>query len=326
MRKTFHFIDEPSPGDAWRERFLESWPHVKRWYLEDGESARPSRAACAAALYRHMPELKSMWHHLCRLAGGGDLQCRLLSGWSPPNVFGGCSVAVTDIQGPALIRNYDFDPGATGDAIVRSRWSQRSVIGVNEGGWGLLDGMNDAGLVACLTFGGRPVCGKAFSVVLVLRYILETCATAAEAADRLRRLKTHLAQNVVVLDASGAHFTALMGPDRPTRIWETRVTTNHPEVVEWPEHAASSRTVERYDFLRARLGSPRLAGRFLDAPLYGTGYDGGLGTVYTAIYRPREGKAVFCWPHLEVEQSFSSFVPRDISVRYEPGKPATATV
>ena len=54
------------------------------------------------------------------------------------------------------------------------------MIGLSDGFWGLLDGMNDSGLVACLTFGGRPICGEAFSVILVLRYILETCRTAAD--------------------------------------------------------------------------------------------------------------------------------------------------
>ena len=47
--------------------------------------------------------------------------------------------------------------------------------------WGLLDGMNDAGLAVSLTFGGRPVLGDGFGIPLVMRYVLETCEDVAEA-------------------------------------------------------------------------------------------------------------------------------------------------
>ena len=132
-------------------------------------------------------------------------------------MFDGCSVAVVNgAGGPALIRNYDFDPRFTGSLILRSNWSGRSVIELEQGFWGLLDGINDDGLAVCLTFGWRRVHGKGISVLLVVRYILETCGTAAEARDKLLHLRTPMQQSVVVLDASGEHFTALMAPDRKT--------------------------------------------------------------------------------------------------------------
>jgi predicted choloylglycine hydrolase len=322
MRKTFRFVAEERPGRAWQERFAASWPAVKGWYLKDGLEARPTVAECERAFDQHMPELKPMWQHVCALAGGADLESRMLSCWSPPNVFDGCSVAVTDDDGPILIRNYDFDPRTTGSVIIHTNWSGRRVIGLSEAYWGLLDGMNDAGLAVCLTFGGRQICGRAFSVVLVLRYLLETCRTAGEAAQTLMRLRSALQQNVVVLDARGEHFTALMGPDRDTRIWNTSVTTNHPETVEWPEHAANVRSLKRFDYLCHHLGSPAMREQFFSPPIYNTAYTRGFGTVYTVSYRPDHGEAEFSWPGKSVRQSFQCFSPTQVSVDFVDGEAA----
>ena len=54
--------------------------------------------------------------------------------------------------------------------------------------WGLLDGMNDAGLAVSLTFGGRRALGDGFGIPLVVRYLLETCDDVAEARETLARL------------------------------------------------------------------------------------------------------------------------------------------
>ncbi len=322
-RKTFRFRAEARPGEAWAERFQAAWPSVRDWFLKEGETARPSKAACAKALARHVPELKPMWRRLCGLAGGGDLESRFLSFWAPPSIFDGCSVAVVDgPQGPSLIRNYDFDPRLTGSLILRSAWSGRAVIGVEQGFWGLLDGMNEDGLVASLTFGGRRVHGKGISVLLLVRYILETCRTAAEARDRLLRQRTPLQQSIVVLDKEGDHFTALLAPDRKARIWQTAVTTNHPERVEWPEHAERSRSVERRDLLCERLGDPDLGEAFFGPPLYGTAFHRGMSTVYLAEYRPARGEAVYRWPGREVTQSFDAFGQTELTVAYRDGQPA----
>jgi penicillin V acylase-like amidase (Ntn superfamily) len=59
---------------------------------------------------------------------------------------------------------------------------------MQEVGWGLLDGMNDAGLAVSLTFGGRSPAGPGFAVNVVLRYLLQTCQTVTEAVERLRKI------------------------------------------------------------------------------------------------------------------------------------------
>ncbi len=330
MRKNFEFLDEERPGAAWRRRFRAAWPDMRAWYLKEGEAARPSRAACAAAFDRDLAEMKPRWEALCRLADEGDLADRLLSLYAPPNVFSGCSVAVVeDDRGPLMIRNYDFDPGFTGSTVVKSRWSELSVIGLVEADWGLLDGMNDAGLAVALTFGGRKVRGEAFAVILVVRALLETCRTAAQAADKLRGLRTSLSQNIVVLDASGAHFTAIMAPDRDTRIWQTDVTTNHPEGPHWPEHTAMPGSLLRIETLRGCLAkaagdAAALEALFAQPPVYGRELGIGMSTVYTALYRPGLGEVTFRWPGRDVRQSFDDFSETRVTVEYAEG--ATARV
>ena len=54
--------------------------------------------------------------------------------------------------------------------------------------WGLLDGVNDAGLAVSLTFGGRRVLGDGFGIPIVIRYLLETCETVDRGQGRRSRV------------------------------------------------------------------------------------------------------------------------------------------
>ena len=65
--------------------------------------------------------------------------------------------------------------------------------------WGLLDGMNDAGLAVSLTYGGRRVLGHGFGIPLVLRYLLETCDNVRDASRVLKRLR----EEVLLLAGDG---------------------------------------------------------------------------------------------------------------------------
>ena len=88
-------------------------------------------------------------------------------------------------------------------------WGKHRVIGMSDCLWGLLDGMNDAGLAVSLTFGGRRVLGDGFGIPVVVRYLLETCATVAEAREALARVPVNLAHNLTLVDCSGEAATAL---------------------------------------------------------------------------------------------------------------------
>lgn len=47
----------------------------------------------------------------------------------------------------------------------------------------------------------------------------------------------------------------------------------------------------------------------LKPPIYQVNYAEGLGTVYTARYRPGDGRVTYYWPDQSWEQSFDEFAP-----------------
>lgn len=95
-----------------------------------------------------------------------------------------------------------------------------------------MDGVNDAGLALSLTFGGRRQVGDGFGVPLILRYVLQTCATADEAARVLARVPTHMSYNVTAVDAKRRYATVQMAPDRPALVTNAAVATNHQSTVQ----------------------------------------------------------------------------------------------
>jgi predicted choloylglycine hydrolase len=178
--------------------------------------------------------------------------------------------------------------------------------------WGLLDGINDAGLAVSLTFGGRPEVGEGFAIPLLVRYVLETCDTVEDARAALARIPVHAAQNLTLLDRSGAYVTAYVGPGREPEFRDIPATTNHQGKIEWPEYARAIRTEEREACVLALLDDPqttreRFADAFLEPPLYSTEHEQGFGTIYTAVYHPGEGRVEYRWPDASWEQSFDRF-------------------
>lgn len=294
-------LKEETPGPKWSGLFHEYWPDYKRWWLKEGENARPTYGESKRALQEHMPELLPLYDELCDLAGGGDLAARFLSFYCPPPYLAGCSQAIWTGAEPVLVRNYDYNPYAFDSLVLRTKWQGRDVVGTSDGLWGMVDGMNDAGLAISLTFGGRRVVGEGFGVPLILRYVLQTCETLDQARDVLARVPTHMSYNVTVLDKQRRYLTAMMAPDRPTLITHAAVATNHQENVEWVSHARFTATVERERFLLHRLTLHRdpeekFVAAFLKPPLYSTAFQAGFGTLYTAVYRPRLQQMELRWP------------------------------
>lgn len=301
MQLLWRAIGEPLPGPKWAGLFAEYWPAYAEWWLREGADARPTYRQCLRALQAHMPELVPLWETLCHLAGGGDLAARFLSFWRPPPYLSACSQAIWPGAEPVLVRNYDYNPLAFDRLVLRTEWQGRRIIGTSDGLWGLVDGMNDAGLAVSLTFGGRRVVGDGFGVPLILRYVLQTCTTAEEAGEVLGRIPTHMSYNVTVLDAQRHYLTAMMAPDRPARITHAAVATNHQDKPEWEAHARMTATVERERFLLQRLTlhvepEDKFIAAFLRPPIYSTAFDRGFGTLYTAVYRPRLGQMELRWP------------------------------
>jgi predicted choloylglycine hydrolase len=309
----FEAVDELRPGPKWQARFDSMWPAYRTWYLQDGDARRPDLATCRRMLARHMPELVATYERQVALAGEDELAARMLSLYGPPGFIVGCSQGAWTRDTPVLVRNYDYPASRLEGIVYRTRWSDRRVIGMSDCLWGLLDGVNDGGLAVSLTFGGRFEVGEGFAISLVVRYLLETCDTVAEARATLARIPIHAPQNVTLLDASGAFLTAYVGPRRAPEFRASAATTNHQGKVEWPEYARAIRTVERLQRVRALLDDPGLTreqfiAAFLDPPLYNTEYTQGFGTIYTAAYYPKEGRVEYRWPGSRWEQSFDRFV------------------
>src|SRR3954454_23275716 len=240
---TFRAVEELQLGPMWQAEFEERWPHYKTWFLREGEAARPSYATSVRMLRAHMPELMPAYERVVELAGGGDLAARMLSLYKPPPYLAACSQGVWARGGsPLLVRNYDYAPSRF-EGVVWSTNLCKRVIGMSDCLWGLLDGMNDAGLAVSLTFGGRRVLGDGFGIPVVVRYLLETCATVAEAREALAHVPVNLAHNLTLVDGSGEAATALVSPDRAPIFRPFPVLANNQVPLECPEQAKATRTI-----------------------------------------------------------------------------------
>jgi predicted choloylglycine hydrolase len=202
--------------------------------------------------------------------------------------------------------------------VARTSWGGRRVLGMLDCLWGLLDGVNDAGLAVSLTFGGRPQAGQGFGIPLVIRYVLQTCTTAEDAVRALRRIPVHMSYNVTVLDRAGRRATVYLAPDRPAHATSRAVATNFQGKVEWAPYAAAIRTVERQErleeLLRAGADAASVVAALLRPPLYATRFGEGFGTLYTAEYRPDRGLARYYWPGRTWEHSLDRLGPESIEI------------
>ena len=302
MKVGFRSLQERQPGLAWNAVFQTGWPGWRQWFLDRGGAEAPSLADATRALRRFMPEMESLWTGLVEAVSSDEDAARFLSFWTPPRYLIQCSQAVlVDDEGPVLVRNYDLAPELNEGTLLRTRWRNRDVMGMVDALSGLADGMNDAGLVVSLTFGGRTVAGRGFGAPMIVRYLLEVCSDTYQAVEALRGIPCHMAYNVTMLDRRGKGETVYLSPDRPAIITGKPFTTNHQLGVEWPRHGRLSRTLERAEALERILADPaldgnRLTAAFLQPPLLSTSYAEGFGTVYTACYRPAAGAMTLLWP------------------------------
>jgi predicted choloylglycine hydrolase len=314
MRKHFRFAREDQPGDDWLARFVTGREEATRWYLGEGMADPPTADECRNALRRHMPELMPQYERVCARVGDDDLAHRILSHYRPAPIREACSQAVwLGNDGPALVRNYDFPFDIVSDRFESTSWFGREVIAKAQRPWGgCLDGMNEDGLVASLTFGGSVAQGRGFSVILMLRYVLETCRRVDEAIRALVRIPIATAQNVTLLDETGAYATLFLGPDRAPALSDVRACTNHQERAAGSEAPAAMRSRERQRCLLGALHDrsmtlPDLVARFLAPPVYSR--RASSPTVYTAVYWPAERRAEYIWPGRVWRQHIGGFVP-----------------
>lgn len=308
---TLFGIREKQPGPRWQALFTATWPAYRAWYLQDGDDARPDLATARAQLTRHMPELVSTWEAMVALTGDDDVAARLLTLWDAPAFAPGCSQAAQVGGDPIMVRNYDYNPDLFEWVVYSSEFTGRKVIGTSDCLWGLLDGMNDDGLVISLTHGGRQSSAPGFAIPLVVRYLLEVAGTVDAARAALDRLPVAASYNLTMMDATGAVVTAFVSPGNAPEYADSAVATNHRgRVPERPEHARALRSVERQDHLLELLEKPTepavLAAAFLRPPLYNQKYAQGFGTLFTAAYRPRSQQLTYSWPEVSFTRTFDT--------------------
>jgi predicted choloylglycine hydrolase len=307
----FHGIHEPVPGVRWQQLFNATWAGYRSWYLSEGDEARPSLAAAGHMLTRYMPELVPTWERLVTLTHGGPTAARMLTLYDPPRFLPGCSQAVLTHDHPVLIRNYDYRPDLCERVVYSSAFTGRRVIGSSDCLWGLLDGMNDAGLVVSLTAVPSPVGQTGFGIPLVVRYVLEMAESVPEAIAVLSRVPINMAYNLTLLDRRGDTATVFVAPGARPEVFASPAATNHRgRVPDDPDHARSLRSVERQQTLLALLARlpdvETMVDAFLQPPLYSTDYGRGFGTMYTAVYRPDRGIVDYVWPGSVWRRDFDS--------------------
>ncbi len=302
MLLSIHAVAEAQPGPKWTELWERYWPYYREWFVAEGLLVRPGYLSVRRALRNHMPELEPIYEQLLELSGAGDVAARFLGLYGPPPYLTGCT-QVTLAQSASLIRNYDYSPKLFEGTLLASNWL-RPVIAMVDCLWGALDGVNDAGLIASLAFGGRSISGLGFGIPLVLRYLLETCDTTSDAIAALSRLPMHMPYNVSLIDREGHSATVLVAPDREAAVVPDAVCTNHQQQVEWPDYARLTRSVERKEYLEILLAAQNddpdheaVLTAFLEPPLYQTRLEQGFGTLYTARYRAEERALELHWPH-----------------------------
>lgn len=322
MQLEFLAVDALEPGPELGDILRRAWPHYRRWWLTEGEEARPSYLACRRAIHTHMPELLDLYDRLSELSGGGDLEARFLSLYCPPAYISACSQAVWSGNEPLLVRNYDYDPRYFDALVLRTNWlGERTVLGMSDCVVGLLDGINDAGLALSLTFGGPRATAEGFGIPLIMRYALETCITAKEAGKVLARVPCHMAYNVTALDPGGDRVTVMITPGREPRVTRAPVATNHQPASTLRSTARMRTSVDRERFLLRRLTlHPETAERFIAAflrpPLYSATFSNGPGTLYTSSFRPRLRAMTLHWPSVEWRFDLHDFEPGRRTIRY----------
>jgi predicted choloylglycine hydrolase len=305
------------------DRYEHSWPAYREWFLSEDRLKRPGAKLARRKLSQFMPELTTVYDDLCSLVGDDELCHRFLALYNPPRLAVGCTqVAWTGSGGPRLIRNYDFAPKRWEALLLRSMWNKKAVLGMVDCLWGLLDGVNQSGLCVSLAFGGDSKVGNGFAIPIIVRYVLENCATVYEAKEALRQVPSFMAYNLTLLDKSGAHTTAFLTPGKVPRFSTALCVTNHQGKITSKPYAIFTRTVERASFLKHRLSQPATSvdsvlSDFLSPPLYAQSWSRGFGTLYTAAYDPRKLSLSLIWPEMQRDYALNSFDEDELELQFD---------
>jgi predicted choloylglycine hydrolase len=192
-------------------------------------------------------------------------------------------------------RNYDFKPRYYGArfAFLQASGSYASV-GSSELLTGRLDGMNEHGLVIGLHLVRMRPLARGLSCVLIVRIILDQCATTAEAIAMLRRLPHAMRYNYSLLDANGVAAVVEAIPGSVVvRTGDWLACTNHFQSAmlrPFNRRAAHSQQrlppLELWAAQRLNAEAMFVALNRSTSPAFHHGYLRGAGTLHTIVAEP----------------------------------------
>ena len=211
-------------------------------------------------------------------------------GLRPP--IGACSaIMAAGVYG----RNYDFRPRYYGArfALVQATGRYAS-IGSSELLTGRLDGMNEHGLTMGLHLVRARPRFPGLSCVLIVRIILDQCATTMEAITMLRSLPHAMQYNYSLLDARGVAAVVEAVPGSvAVRTGSWLACTNHfQSPLLRPLNRRTAHSQQRLVPLEAWAAqSPRAEALFAalnrsTSPAFHHGYLRGAGTLHTIVAEP----------------------------------------
>ena len=205
---------------------------------------------------------------------------------------GGCSAA---IHASVYGRNYDFQPRRYGArfALIQPAGSFASV-GASELLTGRLDGMNEHGLAIGLHRVRISPRLPGFSCVVIVRMVLDQCASTADAVALLRRLPHAMGYNYSLLDADGVAAVVEAVPGSvAVRTGPWLACTNHfQSALLRPLNRRAAHSQGRLPPLEAwaanRIGAEAMftALNRSTSPAFHHGYRRGAGTMHTIVAEP----------------------------------------
>jgi predicted choloylglycine hydrolase len=208
----------------------------------------------------------------------------------------GCSAA---IGGGLYGRNYDFSPARYDRALVAVQAEgSYAHLGLADRYTGRLDGMNEHGLCVGLHYVSEAAPRPGLVCILVVRIVLDRCASTAEAVDLLSRLPHGLMFNYSLLDRVGEAAVIEASPESVAVHRGVPIAcTNHfrsagLETANGPGAEESRRRLPPLEAMAAaRLDAAGLFHALNNgrSPAFRHGYAGGFGTLHTIVCNPADG-------------------------------------
>ena len=217
-------------------------------------------------------------------------------GLRPP--IGACSAVMTaGVYG----RNYDFKPRYyEARLILMQADGCHASIGTSHQLTGRLDGMNQHGLTIGLHLIKRTPRFPGLTSSLIVRMVLDQCATTAEAVAKLRRVPHAMQFNYSLLDAGGVAAVIEAGPGAVVvRTGDWLACTNHfqsPQLRSLNRRVAQS--VQRLPSLETwaanGLGAERMFTAFnrSTSPVFFSEYLRWGGTLHTIVGEPAKRRVL----------------------------------